>query len=307
MRPNKTLHMKLNLFVSSAVLLSFLLIQSCTEPIKKRIIIQDISWTPDNTSIHFSAMQVNEDYSNYNDSLWHIYSFEFNGDKLTDLGSGRRSPHFNGVFNWLTFVQFDGDQSSIRMIDLKRKKEDVWVESDFNSSNPQWSWDYERIAYNVTHPVSVNIMTSMYNGDQLNQITAWTAEKAYCPSWSPDGTRIAYYFERGDGMDQIRVMNSDGSSDNIITRDSFNNIYPSWIDNNTILYSRSQKGGEEELYKINADGSGKVPVLGLKSNYGRYSRDATLLAFVNNTDNSIDIVNTAGTLLKKITLGAPAK
>ena len=47
------------------------------------------------------------------------------------------------------------------------------------------------------------------------------------PSWSPDGTKIAFASGR-DGNDEIYVMNADGSDQTRLTSDPADDYYPSW-------------------------------------------------------------------------------
>jgi Tol biopolymer transport system component len=48
------------------------------------------------------------------------------------------------------------------------------------------------------------------------------------PSWSPDGTRIAFSSTRDDGNGEIYVMNADGSGQTRLTNNPAPDWYPSW-------------------------------------------------------------------------------
>ena len=47
------------------------------------------------------------------------------------------------------------------------------------------------------------------------------------PSWSPDGSRIAFASDR-DGNPEIYVMNADGSGQTSLTNNLADDVYPSW-------------------------------------------------------------------------------
>jgi dipeptidyl aminopeptidase/acylaminoacyl peptidase len=56
---------------------------------------------------------------------------------------------------------------------------------------------------------------------------ASSATRDGSPAWSPDGTRLAFYGERGGNSD-IYVMSADGTDVRRLTRDASDEGYPSW-------------------------------------------------------------------------------
>ena len=81
------------------------------------------------------------------------------------------------------------------------------------------------------------------------------------PSWSSDGTKIL--FERGRPRD-IFAMNADGTGKTKLTADPAWDFVPQWSpDGGRIAFVRvipgpgdSPHGGDEEIFIMNADGSG---------------------------------------------------
>jgi Tol biopolymer transport system component len=55
-------------------------------------------------------------------------------------------------------------------------------------------------------------------------LTCGLAGNSYFPTWSPDGSKIAFTFEQ-DGNTDIYVMNSDGSNPTLLIK---NGMFPSW-------------------------------------------------------------------------------
>ena len=85
-----------------------------------------------------------------------------------------------------------------------------------------------------THPLTIldswdALYTIALDGHRITRITELTAEggEFHQPSWSPDGTRLAFVSDR-DGNKEIYVMNADGSHPVRPTRNQASDWGPSW-------------------------------------------------------------------------------
>ena len=96
------------------------------------------------------------------------------------------------------------------------------------------------------------------NADGTGQ-TRLTDNTAYDwgPSWSPDGSRIAFYSVRVDGAHsdrEIYVMNADGTGQTNLTNNDVYDSDPSWSpDGRQIAFVKGGKAGG--IYVMNADGT----------------------------------------------------
>ena len=82
-----------------------------------------------------------------------------------------------------------------------------------------------------TDPTS-QIYVSAIDGSGIAPLTAETSATgdANTPVWSPDGSKIAYIGVVG-GLEQVFVMNADGSSKTQLTTDAVNHDQvPDWLD-----------------------------------------------------------------------------
>ena len=79
------------------------------------------------------------------------------------------------------------------------------------------------------------------------------------PTWSPDGTKIAFASRRaGDGGLRIYTVNADGSALTEVTHNPIVDVEPSWSpDGSGIAYSSVQEG-DQEIWIVNADGSAQL-------------------------------------------------
>jgi hypothetical protein len=74
------------------------------------------------------------------------------------------------------------------------------------------------------------------------------------PTWSPDGTRIAFESYR-TGNFEIHVMNLDGSGVRNLTQDPGWDSAPAWSPDGTRIAFASRRTGNDDIYVVDADGS----------------------------------------------------
>ena len=111
------------------------------------------------------------------------------------------------------------------------------------------------------------------DGTALRRLT-WSPQVEQAPSWSPDGTRIAY-----EGGSHIWVMNADGSSQTELTSGT-QDIDPAWSPDGTqIAFARPSSNGWN-VFVMNADGSGLRRVSDVSGNDPAWSPDGRRLAYV---------------------------
>jgi len=109
------------------------------------------------------------------------------------------------------------------------------------------------IAFSSTREGDWEIFTVKADGSGITQLTNnGSIDKS--PSWSPDGTKIA--FKNFSTNEEIFIMNADGTGLTQLTNDAGSDRYPCWSPNGTKIAFQSDR--YESIYNIfvmNADGS----------------------------------------------------
>tara|TARA_R110001606_G_scaffold4636_1_gene21817 strand:- start:3015 stop:4289 length:1275 start_codon:yes stop_codon:yes gene_type:complete len=108
-----------------------------------------------------------------------------------------------------------------------------------------------------------------------------SGEPIMSPSWSPDGTRIAYVSFENQGRPNIYIHDLRSGSRRVVTSFSGINGAPSWSPDGQKLAITLSRDGNPEIYSINIDGSGLTR---LTNDYGidteaRWMPDGDSLVF----------------------------
>ena len=125
------------------------------------------------------------------------------------------------------------------------------------------------------------------------------------PSWSPDGTHLAYTCIDENGVPQICTAASDGSDVRQLTEETFPSHYPDWSpDGRRIAFMRPGGRKEHDIWLMNADGTDQTPVMDTLANEGapRWSPDGRRILFnVAGGDYDLFTVARNGTNLANLT------
>lgn len=237
----------------------------------------DPAYSPDGTKIAFDS---------YRDGLDEIWVMNADGSGQTKLTSDSQGDNASPVWSPDgTKIAFYSDRSG--------QGQDIWVMNPDGSNQTRltagigddmhaaWSPDGSKIAYGSNQPTPSNpyghdeIWVMNADGSNQIQLTAATGTPTggEHPSWSPDGSKIAFDSDRnacncGAGHYHIYTMNADGSNQVQLTSLG-TETDPAWSptrDGARIAYSELISG-RNYIYEMNSDGSGQVRVTGTVGAY----------------------------------------
>ena len=151
----------------------------------------------------------------------------------------------------------------------------------------------------------VNADGTVLNADGTNvrQLTNNTHRDEE-PSWSPDGTHIAFNSSR-DGDDEVFVMNADGTNVRQLTNNTYPDWASSWSPDGTQIAFQSDRDGDVEIFVMNADGT-NVRQLTNNTHLDEepsWSPDGTQIAFDSDRDgdDEVFVMNADGTNVRQLT------
>jgi len=148
------------------------------------------------------------------------------------------------------------------------------------------------------------------NADGSNQIQLTNSlVEDVSPTWSPDGSKIAFASKRNNNGWDIYVMNADGTAQKRLTENisqerkhnsdfTWDNSNPAWSPDGRWIAFSSTRDGDAEIYKMTPSGSN---LRNMTEHVGRdwkptWSPDARKIAFVSDRDGLSNIysMNSAG-------------
>ena len=131
----------------------------------------------------------------------------------------------------------------------------------WNFPDLAWSPDGQRLGFVQGNRKGLaDIQVLDLRSGRVAQLTQ-AGHTSWSPSWSPDGTAIAYLSDR-DGAPQVFLMASDGSHVRRLTSDPAPKAWVTWSAKGDRIAYSARAGGQSDLFTLAPDGTGrqKAPV-----------------------------------------------
>jgi Tol biopolymer transport system component len=186
--------------------------------------------------------------------------------------------------------------------------------SDVSSNSyPSWSPNRSRIAFQSLRGENWEIYVMNADGSNPVNLTGSQGDPGagfqtdQHPSWSPDGSRIAFSSSR-TGEGDIYVMDADGANLERVTTDPAPELQPAWSPDGTRIAFASVRDGWTRIFVIDADGTNETrltDVDGAHDSHPAWSPDGTRIAFqrwtIGQERTDVLLMNPDGTGLVNLT------
>jgi Tol biopolymer transport system component/DNA-binding winged helix-turn-helix (wHTH) protein len=147
-----------------------------------------------------------------------------------------------------------------RDVTRARSSDRSLISSTQNDLTPQFSPDGRRIAFVSYRSGNSEVWVCNSDGSSPVQVTSFRGPEVTTPRWSPDGRRIAFDSDAVGREFDIWVIGADGGKPVRMTTHPANDGNPSWSHDGRWIYFDSRRTGEQQVWKMPADGGEAIQV-----------------------------------------------
>jgi Tol biopolymer transport system component len=202
----------------------------------------DPAWSPDGMQIAFISDRGRE--TEYG-TLWLMDADGSNARPLLDAGDYfEMSPAWSPDGTRIAFQSnrgANGINQDVLILDLESNSLTNLTNSPALDVNPAWSPDGTQIAFVSDRSGNPEIWIANVDGTGLVQLTDRPALGDWRPAWSPDGSSLLFESYPSATPRLIYRQNLGESTAEEVETGSIWNLWPTWVDENRILYAASEE------------------------------------------------------------------
>ena len=210
--------------------------------------------------------------------------------QITNNGAADLDPRWSPDRKYLAYISEEsGDREINRVAIVKDEYSfDRLTTSPGADEMHRWSPDGQRIAFISNRNGAPEIYLMNSNGSEFMRVTSDDSGPKLS-GWSPDGQWLAYFLDGDFPEPGILTRNPDGVNVNRLTITKDSEVH--WSSDGQKIAFTSMRDDNEELYIMNADGSGQTRLTHNKARdyQPSWSPDGKRITFVSDRDGSPEI------------------
>ncbi|MFH1729741.1 MAG: hypothetical protein ABIA04_15120 [Pseudomonadota bacterium] len=241
-----------------------------------------------------------------------IFISEFDGKNIEMKTSGKNknlSPAWSSDGKKIVFVSDRRGSWELNIIDWIQKKIYPITKLETTIISPTFNPTNDEIVAAMSVKGDTKLFRFSQTGKMLQQLTKGWNSMDIQPSFSPDGTKIAFSSSRS-GRPQIYVMDANGNNVKRLTFGEMKDQCPAWSPKgDKIVYASQDADKHMDIFVINADGSGQPQRLTYDSRNNEdptWSPDGRFIAFSTDRERGkyhVWIMNKDGKNARPLTKG----
>lgn len=248
------------------------------EPPSDAYFFQDVAWSPDGRWIAFSRYGGGDPYDPED---WEI---------LVSRADGTESRVIARHATWVSWTP-DGERLAfgspmagnwdLYAVGREGGEPSPLTSHEADDRAPSWSPDGSEVAFTSNRDGNSEIYVLDLGSGETRRLTSDEADD-HNPQWSPDGkTVVSYRARAGGSADQLYAISSDGSAERALTDDVHLNIFPAFLADGRVSFTRHhQDSGEERLMLLDPQTRTARPLGPPGAFFGRWSPDGRRIAFI---------------------------
>ncbi len=223
------------------------------------------NWSPDGKQMAFQSNRSGALNIYVMDVLSGSRADDSKVSQLTNSQPGRGGswePAWSPDGKWIAYSAQQTSGSDIFLVNLDGTGRQRLTDNKAIDGAPAWSPDGRQIAFFSDRDGNWEIYVMPAPGPQA-QVNADSSNvrrltnhpgQDHSPTWSPDGTRIAFVSDR-DGNEEIYLMDPDSANLRRLTHNKAEDWFPAWSPDGKWIAFSSNRDGNHEIYVMPADGS----------------------------------------------------
>ncbi len=205
----------------------------------------------DNINAMFGPDNESVVYQSNRNGNWDIYLLNVKTGtdrQLTTNPADDVNPFWSPDPNWIVFQSNRTGTWNLYLMDVSTGTEYTFTDFPYDAIFPSWSPNGKQLAFLTDWNNDWNLYVSDLQGNDVKQVTK--NGNAGNVVWSPEGNRLAYQFDSGNGDTNVFTYDLTNGKQYQLTTFNGPDSAPSWDCGGSNIAFTSTSGGSPNLYSV---------------------------------------------------------